>query len=406
MAQRSALQAWAVTLSAVVALAAPLTAAVGDPWVDLGNALPGTHGAPTLTPTGLPIAGAQITLTVDDARAASTAFWAVGLSEISLPFMGGVFVPAPDILIVMPTGGTAGVPASFLLRGDFPSGVPSGTEFSFQCWISDPDGPAGFAGTNALRGTALQLRDILSDEIDARLAAAAPPAISKPIYTTQDFGTHTYVRNPNCWAADIDLTGLSPWNSLEANRRAGTLVSPRHVVFAKHYQITPGSQLDFVTADNVTVTRTLGGVLNPGGDISIGILDADVPPEISFLKVWPRDWADYLWEIPQLAMLHLDQEEQALVRDCFFIVESTKTVIHTDPVDPTRLAFSETLIGGDSGNPACFIVDGEAVLMLTHHTAGSGPFYTAWFDELNAAMASLGGGYQLTEFDLGAFVQD
>jgi hypothetical protein len=226
-----------------------------------------------------------------------------------------------------------------------------------------------------------------------------------PIYTSQDFVTQNYVRNPNCWVADIDLTGISPWNSLEAHRRAGTLVSLRHIVFAKHYQLTPGTQVAFVTADNVTVTRTLGGVILPGGDMAIGILDADVPAELGFHKVRPRNWADTLWQTHRAAMLHFDQEEKALVRDFSAIVESSQKVSHIAPIEPLRLSFSETIISGDSGNPAFFVMGGEAVLTLTHFTAKTGPFYTSWFDELNAAMTSLGGGYQLTEYDIGSFVQ-
>jgi hypothetical protein len=70
------------------------------------------------------------------------------------------------------------------------------------------------------------------------------------------------------------------------------------------------------------------------------------------------------------------------------------------PGNPPRSLFGENLIGGDSGNPAFLLVDGEAVLILTHHFSTGGPFYTAHFDAVNAAMAQLGGGYQLTEFDL------
>ncbi len=405
MQQLKILRTLVWTLICAVAVTQAVAAGGGENWTDLGNGLAGTHGAPVLSGDGPLMANTTVTLSLADARAEATSFWAIGLAAIDLPFKGGVFVPAPDLLFVAPTGGSAGLPASIDIQGGVPSGIPDGTQIYFQCWIADTAGPAGFAASNGLVVTATQLYDELSEELDALLAVADPPATSMPIYTSQDFGTQTYVRNPDCWAADIDLTGLSPWNALEANRRAGTLVSPRHIVFAAHYQITPGSQIVFVTADNTTVTRTLGGVLLPGGDTAIGILDSDVPPEIGFHKIMPRNWADYLWELSRLPMLHLDQEEKALVRDLTSLNESIKISTHTTPIDPLRASFAETLIGGDSGNPAFLIMDGEAVLILTHHTAGSGPFYTAWFDEMNAAMTSLGGGYQLTEFDIGAWVQ-
>ena len=61
---------------------------------------------------------------------------------------------------------------------------------------------------------------------------------------------------------------------------------------------------------------------------------------------------------------------------------------------------SAAVISGDSGNPAFLLIDDEPVLMLTHFFAVYGPFYTSSFDEVNAAMTALGGGYQLTEINL------
>lgn len=392
---------------ALLALATP-SAAAGDTWVDLGDALAGTHGAPVLTGDGPLVAGTTATLTLSNVRAQTWTYAVIGLSTLDLPFFGGTFVPALDLVVPIPTGGTAGVPTGVELTGDYPSGIPVGTDFFFQFWVVDPDGAFGWAASNGLLGTADQLFDIISTGFDALLAAAAPPATSLPIYTTQDFSTQTYVRNPDCWAASVDLTALSPWNQLGANTRAGTLVSPRHIVFANHYALSfaPGNNdIVFVTADNVTVTRQVVGMAWAGGDIRVGVLDSDVPPEIGFVKVLPQNWPDYLWKAQRLPMLALDQEEKALVRDMVNLQPTFMNVSHTNPISPLRIPFTENLIGGDSGNPAFLIIDGEAVLILTHFTSLSGPFYTYWFDEVNEDMANLGGGYQLTEFDLGAYLQ-
>ena len=73
---------------------------------------------------------------------------------------------------------------------------------------------------------------------------------------------------------------------------------------------------------------------------------------------------------------------------------------HTNSRSALRSPFTETLIGGDSGNPAFLLVNGEAILLLTHHYSTGGPFYTGHLAAVNAAMAQLGGGYQLTEAEL------
>ena len=69
------------------------------------------------------------------------------------------------------------------------------------------------------------------------------------MYNTKDHNHQHYVRNPECWASDLDLTCISPWNSQLRNRKAGTLISPRHAVWARHYNIRVNSTLRFVSTD-------------------------------------------------------------------------------------------------------------------------------------------------------------
>jgi hypothetical protein len=379
-----------------------------DAWIDVGQELPGTHGSPLLLGEGPLVAGTDATLTLSNVLAESTAFLVIGFSRLDAPLFGGTLVPTPDLLIALPTGGTTGIPATLALSDTFPKGVPHGTEFFFQCWVQDAGGPFGFAASNGLQATASQAYDLIADPFDELLAVAQPPAVSRAIYSSKDAATQTFVRNPDCWAASVNLTGISPWNQAFGFLRAGTLVSPRHIVFAQHYPLsaTPGNnEIAFVGNDNVTVKRNIVSVTYPAVDIGVALLDQDVPSGIEFHKVLPQDWHDHMWFTFRLPMLHLDQQEKALVRDMLTITETSNYVTHAKPIDPVRVLFWEGLVSGDSGNPAFLLVDGEAVLTLTHHFSNSGPFYTFWFDEVNAAMTSLGGGYQLTEFDLDAFFE-
>jgi hypothetical protein len=268
-----------------------------------------------------------------------------------------------------------------------------------------------------------------TDAVDSRIAGLTP-ATAKPIFTTQNHAGSVYVRNADCWATDVDLTCISPWNSTGGNKRAGTLISPRHIIFAEHYPIGVSATVRFVTADNVVVERTVTAVQNVGpanaednyaSDFCIGLLDSDVPETITFAKVLPADCGDYLpsmipitsadWVLPAL---YLDQEEKALVTSWWGTVPQALTRVLTEkvsfrvPSDATQLSFFEDIIDGDSGNPQFLIIGGELVLLGTwtygtSFLAGSGPFTTYWADEINAAMTTLGGGYQLTEVDLSGF---
>ena len=121
--------------------------------------------------------------------------------------------------------------------------------------------------------------------------------------------TKNFVRNPNCWAYDINLTCCSPWQmhptirqpngfiEYGSNLTAGTLVSPIHVMFCNHTDFHPsaGAIMRFITKDNTVVTRTLVSITPvAGSDIEIGLLHQDVPNSITFAKILPNNYENYL----------------------------------------------------------------------------------------------------------------
>ncbi|MEB3214529.1 MAG: hypothetical protein VKL39_24485, partial [Leptolyngbyaceae bacterium] len=260
-----------------------------------------------------------------------------------------------------------------------------------------------------------------SDQIDTRLAGKSA-ASALAVYTTQDHASGIYVRNPSLWCADVDLTAVSPWNSTDGVRRAGVLISPRHVLFAAHYQPDTGATIRFIAADNTVVTRTISnkttfpGYIPYHPDFTIGVLDSDVPASIGFAKVLP---ASYATSFPgaaawgKVASLCFDQEEKALVQDwrgAYSLWDVTVSAVRdycgfNTPTDAKRLEFFENKITGDSGNPAFLIINGELVLLtvLTYGGAGAGTELPPRIATLNSMMASLGGGYSLTEVDLSGF---
>ncbi len=140
-----------LALSPLLALAAlaPDAHAQG-PWLDLGNALPGGAGAPTLTGEGSLIGGTNYTLTLAGAPANSIAFLAIGQTSINAPFAGGVLVPALDVLIgPLPTG-----PAGTLEgTSKWSLGLSPGQKSYWQIWILDSTAADGWAASNALEST-------------------------------------------------------------------------------------------------------------------------------------------------------------------------------------------------------------------------------------------------------------
>lgn len=272
-------------------------------------------------------------------------------------------------------------------------------------------GIVGTVNTNFSSYATSSLAKEVNDAVDNRISGLNA-STAKPIFSTQNHNTPSYIRNSGCWVNDLNLTSISPWNSTEGPNRAGVLISPRHIIFAAHYQINNGSTIRFVDNNNNIVTRTMVNKLTHPNytpyypDLTVGVLDSDVPNTISFVKILPQNWNDYL---PSLSVIHrlpcfvLDQEEKALISELAGL--STVAGFRVPEFSSTRYAFSETIITGDSGNPAFLIIDDELVIITVWTFGGAGGGTSILFhkDAINTMMSTLGGGYSLTEIDLSGF---
>jgi hypothetical protein len=272
----------------------------------------------------------------------------------------------------------------------------------------------GATADTYLSTTASTMRAQVETHIDTLLAGKTA-SVALPIFSTQNHAAGVYVRNASCWAAGVDLTPISPWNSSGGAYNAGILISPRHVLFATHYLPATGCTMRFVKADNTVVTRTLTAMVSLSTtadyypDMTVGVLDSDVPAGIGFARVLPDNWASYL---PTLATRPLptvgtDQEEKLLVRELSTLTNPPGArAVYAVPADQQRRAFYEDVISGDSGNPSCLIVGNQLVLLnlWTFGGAGQGTSVQAFRTALQSAMTTLGGGYTtLTNIDLSGF---
>jgi hypothetical protein len=169
----------------------------------------------------------------------------------------------------------------------------------------------------------------------------------------------------------------------------------------------------FVKADGTVVSRTLTAKLTHPDytphypDIAVGVLDSDVDNDISFARILPQNWQDYLPTINgysdgKLPVIRLDWEEKALIAD--WSVQDTHTIL-TIPTDAQRLKMYEPAIGGDSGNPILTVINNTPVILavLTSGGYGAGTSICYHKTAINTMMTTLGGGYQLTEIDLSGF---
>lgn len=233
------------------------------------------------------------------------------------------------------------------------------------------------------------------------------PGKSTNIYSTQDHTTPLYVRNTNLWAASLDLTCMSPWNSVHSGDGAGTLVSPSFILSAHHF--SPEGTIRFISANGTIHTRTLVADAWVATDVRVMKLSSPLPSEIKPAKILPANWTDYLpSDISGLPVLIGDKEEKALCGSLDNL-DGTRISYNQPQADSKRRALYEIPANGDSSNGVFLYLGTQPVIVTMLHQYANGGvgavgdsihFYKSIIE---AAMVSLGSAETLTTIDLSGY---
>ena len=248
---------------------------------------------------------------------------------------------------------------------------------------------------------------ILTKSIDDRLISGTQTAL----YSTQNHTDKIYVRNINCWAYGIDLSCASPWNSDLGTQKAGTLITPRHVIYATHYSHNIPCTIRFVGMNNQCVDRTIVAARHvpDSDDITVGILNEDVPSYITFAKILPANWQNYINNNEPLPLCQLDQYEKATVAN----VSSISTLCSdcrtapcipymcftcTMPLLGIRASYYINKTQGDSGNPVFLIWNNQPIILgcLFGGGSGGGPSIVDYKTQINQTLSLLNVQYNVS----------
>lgn len=254
------------------------------------------------------------------------------------------------------------------------------------------------------------------------------PATVMPVYSSQDpyyNGIGRFIRNPNCWLNGItNISCFSPAQLSGAawNQRAGTLVTKKHIILAKHFTIAileGGTPLIFVDENNNVIRRNLiQYAFDSVTDIAVGLLDSEIPSNIKIAKVLPKNYQNYMGypgSPTNILAIALNQNEIASLRAWTGLLNYSVTASSYQYVNVVNInenyvnsalkpyvSFSNSTAIGDSGNPIFIVINNELVMVGYYHTYWSGPFITNRYDSINSMIESLspGGNYTLTDCDL------
>lgn len=260
-----------------------------------------------------------------------------------------------------------------------------------------------------IRANAISYKEVYSRDIDKAIAGLTANSSTKQIFSSKSPSATTpaFTRSTTCWAKNIDTSPQSIWNNHAAGSPplnaggyggSGTLISPRHIIYANHFQFANGTVLVFVDMNNNCYTRTLLNSAQVGStDIRIGLLDSDIT-NVSFAKILDIGIANQINFNTRLPAFFMDQDRNALVGEYYSNGSSALCISPTDSAQ--RTAFYETPVGGDSGNPVCLVYENKIILTFTFFTSTSSDSLSYNINDINSAMTSLGGGYTATTFKL------
>jgi hypothetical protein len=191
--------------------------------------------------------------------------------------------------------------------------------------------------------------------------SGAPPAIFK-----------SYLPDRNAsmadgWTRGMDMSGVS-FN----DNRTATLITPRHVVMAKHYARPAAAPVVFHDRSGKRIERKLIGFAAGVGDVMVGLLDEPVPSNYRPYPL-PAIGSDGAALVGRPVIVS-DQNRKLFVH-LVADVRGGMIAFRHDPAK--RYGWSKNLVVGDSGNPSFLIVGSELVLLETHTTGGpgAGPYY-------------------------------
>jgi len=190
----------------------------------------------------------------------------------------------------------------------------------------------------------------------------------------------------NDFPGDIDLSPVV------RTARNGILISPRHVLYVKHYQPRPGQTITFWNGEQAVIQKSTPG----DWDIAVATLKnpVSIRPALVFGPEWKRQMP--LLEGPpsrypdgtKPAMLFCNQREEVGIWDWSFASFYPPSSQCLKPTDPLRAAHYIGISVGDSGSPICAVYGNRLVVAYALVSSmGSGVFTGAvseWLSEVTS----------------------
>ena len=237
-----------------------------------------------------------------------------------------------------------------------------------------------------------------NDEFNALIEGRSGSDADLSLFSTKDHSGELYVRNNESWAYQIDLSCFAVWDSSAEHTRAGTAITPKHVIQGWHWHNSVGQTIRFVSMGNQYYERTVSAVTQvfvsgQPADVAVIQLASVLPSSITPAKRMPTDWADYIPTSPtgsftdryNYPLLITDQYHRAKLmeskNDTFSFFQESYLRNSFAPEGNPPVFFSETerfhpffrsIKSGDSSSPVFVKINDDLILttVMTSEISG------------------------------------
>jgi hypothetical protein len=239
------------------------------------------------------------------------------------------------------------------------------------------------------------------------------------------YPTNMHLLTNSTWSTNFWLRGVQGLSATSIGYSNGpggqgavTMVSPRHYLYATH--VGSPATMAFLDTNNVIYWRSTlqradipatftFGITN---DMSVGILDADLPASVGYLPMAPTNLLSYLPTNGASVVqgIGMDQNQRLFSQPMTF---GNPVFVAWDILDAVPFGLGTNwnvkLVGGDSSGPERFLIGNQLVSVAHNYHGfftGDGPVYALQFNTINQYMHylstnnGLGTDYQLTPFSL------
>jgi hypothetical protein len=258
----------------------------------------------------------------------------------------------------------------------------------------------------------------LSTRISQRVAGKTGTIDEIRIWSTFNTSTQSFVKNPSCWIFGIDISGLIVGCNEPGyeSKKVGMMISPKHYLCLWNFKVPIGTTLYFLTNDNKVLTRTVSNFIEVTGlesiasDIALCLLNEELPNTVKFLKILSKDYNIFGNSLVGSYIFIRDQRDpiddatgnyqKANIKMITSIPEAG-TIEYGNPPSNPELYFINVEPGAnhDSSNNICLITPNDEMIALgLNITGGSFIHLSPFINNINIAMAELGGEYSVTEY--------